>query len=294
MTGFAAFLAGCLLILVPAGGGARADGAAFSLSPREHASAKLRAAGVSEELIAQVEKLHVPEERDRIVELNVLGFLGKADYSKHYSRKAVERCRKFIQRYGRPLRQAEARFRVPREVIAALLWVETKHGARTGTFNVPHVYFSLLQSDHPEVMRATLAALGTRAPASAEDHKQKVIDRSHAKADWALGELRSLDEVRRSGAKDLKSLTGSYAGAFGIPQFIPSSYVRWARPRREARRPDLFDMEDAIHSVGHYLSANGWRRGDAEAERKALYHYNRADGYVEVILRIAREAGRRH
>ncbi|OFZ19116.1 MAG: hypothetical protein A2X94_10225 [Bdellovibrionales bacterium GWB1_55_8] len=258
-----------------------------ALTPKEHALKKIKEAGISDSLVAALEQAYLPEQRDRIVELNVLGFLSKGDYSGHYSKRAVQKCREFIARYQRKLKQVEARSGVPKEVIAALLWVETKHGTQTGRYPVANVYFSLLQADHPEVMKATLSALRNRAPASVTEHRQKVIDRSIAKSNWALTELKSLSEIHRKNPRSVSMLFGSYAGAFGIPQFIPSSYLQWARPNQSKGGADLFKMEDAIQSVAFYLKSNGWKPVDVPSQTDALFHYNRAQGYVEVILKIA-------
>ncbi|OFZ54019.1 MAG: hypothetical protein A2428_14865 [Bdellovibrionales bacterium RIFOXYC1_FULL_54_43] len=258
-----------------------------SVEPIDYAVVKLRSAGISEGLISTVKQFHVPEERDWIVEMNVLGFLGKADYSAHLSHDAIRKCREFISAHHRQLVRVEKRSGVPKEVIAALLWVETKHGRHIGSHKVGHVYFSLLQADHPEVLKSTMIRLLNRAPAQAAETRQKVIDRSIAKSNWALIELRSLDAIQKSGRGSARDLVGSYAGAFGIPQFIPSSYLQWARPGLKARHADLFKMDDAIQSVAFYLKANGWKRKDQASHRSALLHYNRAQGYVDVILRIA-------
>lgn len=262
--------------------------------PIAHAVAKLRTAGASESWILFLQKNHSPEERDRIVELNVLGFLGKADYSGHRNKKALRKCQAFLRKYRVELARAEARHGVPREVIAALLWVETKHGTHIGKHSIADVYFSLLQADHPEVIKATFAALSQRTPASESEYRAKIIERSSAKSAWALAELGSLEKIHNLRPNRPMTIKGSYAGAFGIPQFIPSSYLQWATKASKGRRlADLFRMGDAIESVAFYLRSNGWKTSNAESRRKALYHYNRADAYGEVIIKIARDMNSR-
>jgi membrane-bound lytic murein transglycosylase B len=256
-------------------------------TPTGHAASSLRVVGVSEETIKILEGSFEPDLRDKIVSLSVLGFLGKADYDGHYSKTALKKCRAFLKQHSSDLRKAEKRYGVAKEVLTALLWVETKFGTDKGRFNVPNVFFSLLQAPHPDVMRETIKTLANREPKDFENYKQSAIDRSYAKANWALREITSLDEMRKNRGVDIKHLRGSYAGAFGIPQFIPSSYLQWARPKTSSKNPDLFQMRDAIQSVAFYLKANGWTKGSLESHRAALYHYNRADGYVNVILKLA-------
>lgn len=290
MDAFGRFLALAGLILSLSGCASAAgqgSSAPQEKPPQEFAVARLKAAGISERMIELLQKAHEPESRDRIVELNVLGFLGKGDYEAHYSSRAIRKCRAFLKAHSTRLRRAEKSTGVPREVITALLWVETKLGTHIGRHSVADVYFSLIQADHPEVVRATLSSLATRAPASADELKQKVLDRSASKASWAINELRSLDEIQKKQPARIASLRGSYAGAFGIPQFVPSSYLQWARSARRNQVPDLFRMDDAIQSVAFYLKSNGWVAAERESHREALFHYNRAQGYVDVILKIA-------
>ncbi len=258
-------------------------------TPVGHAVSSLRVVGISEETIKILEDSFEPDTRDKIVGLSVLGFLGKAEYDGHYSMGALKKCRAFLKKYAKVLGQTEKWYGVSKESVTALLWVETKFGTDKGKFNVANVFFSLLQAPHPDVMRQTLGALAARAPDEYEKYKQSAIDRSYAKANWALREIGSLDEMRKSRGADIRNLRGSYAGAFGIPQFIPSSYLQWARPHGKKASPNLHEMPDAIHSVGFYLKANGWLEADLQTKKAALYHYNRADGYVNVILKIAEE-----
>jgi membrane-bound lytic murein transglycosylase B len=265
-----------------------------SQSPQQYAIGKLRSAGLPYTFIADIAKTHIPDERDRIVELNVLGFLGKADYSSHYSKTAIKKCRAFIHKNQRRLKLVEKTYGIPKEVIAALLWVETKHGKTTGSHNIGHVYFSLLQADHPAVLEATLRSLAQRSPAGIEENKQKVIDRSIAKSNWALDQLKAMNEIYNKTPSRALKLKGSFAGAFGIPQFVPSSYLQWARSSRKNREPNLFKTEDAIQSVAFYLNANGWQKADPLTHQQALFHYNRAQGYVDVILNIASHVQNAH
>ncbi len=260
---------------------------AASISPREHALQKLLGAGISEELIHQFNESYSEENRSRIIGSNIFGFLLKPDYSPHLSEQAVTSCREFLRKYRSTLARTQARHGVPSEVITALLWVETRHGKNTGNLSVTDVYFSLLQADHPEVLAATQTALAEKTSDITDEVRQKVTARSVSKAAWALKELQAIDEIYQGRMKSVTKAQGSYAGAFGIPQFLPSSYLKWARSPRKVRSPDLFQMPDAIESVGHYLRSNGWKPRNRESQKAALKHYNRSDAYVDTILTLA-------
>ena len=63
--------------------------------------------------------------------------------------------------------------------------------------------------------------------------------------------------------KDPLALKGSYAGAMGYGQFMPSSYRAYARSFQGDEAPDIWENPaDAISSVGHYLKSHGWRRDE--------------------------------
>jgi membrane-bound lytic murein transglycosylase B len=78
---------------------------------------------------------------------------------------------------------------------------------------------------------------------------------------WGYEELKAL--IRFSGREGLDPATikGSYAGAMGIPQFMPSNALTLARDGSKDGKVDLFDHQDAIFSVANYLKHHGWKPG---------------------------------
>ncbi len=256
-------------------------------TPSDFAVRKMREANLAPSFIEQSKRAFDPSNLNLVVELNVLGFMSRGDYSGHYSERAIRKSREFLKKHHKTLATAKKTYGVPESVIASLLWVETKHGTHVGKYKVLDVYFSLLQADHPDVLRTTLSTVAARSPASLSEYTQKATERSQLKAEWALKELKALSKIQRKRAKNVSKLLGSYAGAFGIPQFLPSSYLAWAKSHQGRLHADLFNVNDAITSVGHYLKTNGWIEADPASHQKALLHYNRAQGYVDVILKLA-------
>jgi membrane-bound lytic murein transglycosylase B len=130
------------------------------------------------------------------------------------------------------LRRAEAEFGVPAEVILGILGVETVFGQNTGSFRVID---SL----------ATIAFDGPR------------------RQDYFRDELKELLLLARDMSIDPLAIKGSYAGAMGLPQFMPSSYRRYAVDYDHDQVIDLIGSPaDAIGSVGSYLKAFGWKQGE--------------------------------
>jgi membrane-bound lytic murein transglycosylase B len=138
------------------------------------------------------------------------------------------------------LRRAEAQFGVPAEVILGILGVETAFGRNTGSFRVVDAL-------------ATIAFDGPR------------------RQDYFREELKELLLLSRERGMDPLAFKGSYAGAIGLPQFMPSSYRRHAVDFDGDGHVDLMGSPaDAIASVASYLKAYGWTTGEPARARVKL------------------------
>jgi membrane-bound lytic murein transglycosylase B len=135
---------------------------------------------------------------------------------------------KFWKKYQNTLRVAERKYGVPQEIILAVIGVETIYGQDPGNFR-------------------TLDALTTLAFAYPP------------RADFFRRELESYLLLAREQQYDLLAVRGSYAGALGIAQFMPSSYRAYAVDFNGNHRIDLLHEDrDAIGSVANYLKSYGW------------------------------------
>lgn len=143
----------------------------------------------------------------------------------------IEGGLRFWKRHARTLRDAERRYGVPREIIVAILGVETVYGRNTGRF--------------PAL--AALATLAFDYPPRAELFRR---------------ELEQLLLLAREQRRSPLSWRGSYAGALGLAQFLPSSYRRYAVDFDGDGRIDLgASPADAIGSIAHFLGEHGWEAG---------------------------------
>jgi membrane-bound lytic murein transglycosylase B len=136
---------------------------------------------------------------------------------------------RFWKQYAKPLQRAAAQYHVPPEIIVAIIGIETAYGRNTGKFE-------------------TLSALATLA----FDYPPR--------ATLFRGELESLFLLARDQGKDPSAYTGSYAGALGYPQFLPSSMRRYAVDFDDDGKIDFdADANDAIGSIANYLHEHGWQ-----------------------------------
>ncbi|MEZ4604946.1 MAG: lytic murein transglycosylase [Desulfobacterales bacterium] len=83
-------------------------------------------------------------------------------------------------------------------------------------------------------------------------------------------------------------IIGSYAGAMGFAQFMPSNILILAEDGNDDGSINLFHHEDAIASIANYLKHYGWQPGmTREDAGKVVYHYNHSSYYVDTVLKIA-------
>ena len=238
---------------------------------------------------------HRLERTEKILEPNLFGFLYHGNYLSHDSETARKKIKRYIRAHHNSFKKAEERFHVSAESIASLLWVETKLGKTTGTNPLPLVFYSIATSLDPEMCQEMASRLPeklnqTTLPEkpSLDVARAKLKDRCSSKAKWASEELKTLAQLEQKGTLKAFTLKGSFAGAFGIPQFIPSSLVKYGISSFR-KRVDLFLISDAILSVGNFLHQNGWKEDSDTAQTEALYSYNRSRDYGTVIRKIQSE-----
>ncbi len=135
----------------------------------------------------------------------------------------------FMRVHEESLERAETRYGVPRAIVTAVLGVETRYGRMTGTFRTLDVLLTL-----------------------SFDYLRR--------ADFFRGELEHFLRLAREQRLDPLAVRGSFAGAIGMPQFMPSSVRKWAVDFDGDGRIDLErSAVDSIGSVAHFLVEHGWQ-----------------------------------
>lgn len=146
----------------------------------------------------------------------------------------------FWTQHAEDLDRAERDYGVPPEVILGILGVETRYGRNTGSFRAVDAL-------------ATIAFDGAR------------------RQDFFRAELKELLLLARDKGVDPLAIKGSYAGAVGLPQFMPSSYRRYAVDFDGDGSVDLrTSPADAIGSVANYIREFGWIPGEPPKARVRL------------------------
>ena len=158
--------------------------------------------------------------------------------------------RAFLATHGDALQRVEDRSGVPGEIIVAILGIETSYGGNKGSFPVVDALYTLAFA----------------YPRSGDPDKAA---RENQREAFFRDELAQLFALAREQQLDIASLKGSYAGAMGWGQFMPSSYRDYGVDGDGDGRIDLFDNQDDVFaSVANYFARKGmWERGGPVMER---------------------------
>jgi membrane-bound lytic murein transglycosylase B len=192
---------------------------------------------------------------------------------------------------------AERSYGVSADVVAAILHVETRCGRNTGGSTVLHGLARLTMANEPANVEANVDRTAVTDGVLDEELAARVRARAAKLEEMFLPEVRATFEVARAEGVDPLSLTGSPSGAFGVPQFLPTSYLKHGADGNGDGTVDLYDLDDAAASAARFLAAFGWSSALGHAERRqVIWNYNRSDAYIDAVLdladRIAPPAGR--
>ncbi|MEC8063584.1 MAG: lytic murein transglycosylase B [Pseudomonadota bacterium] len=214
--------------------------ASVSMSPeksrptRHFISTFSQASGISEDWLSQ--QFRNLQLNEQVISLIQKPYEDKiwGDYERLFiTPKRINGGKSFLKEYAEFLDYAEKIYGVPKSVIVAILGVETNYGTNMGNFNALEAL-------------ATLSFYYAPRNSFFEDEMKSLLILAHKK-DW-----------------DLSKVSGSYAGALGMPQFMPSNVIRYAVSSDQKSQLDLFHhYKDAVLSVANYLKKHGnWKTNE--------------------------------
>ncbi|MGX2041800.1 lytic murein transglycosylase B [Methylocaldum sp. MU1018] len=151
--------------------------------------------------------------------------------SKFLTEKHISSGTAFWRRYAAELDRASTLYGVPPEYILGIMGVETIYGANVGNHRVIDA-LTTLSFDYPR------------------------------RGQYFQTELEKFLLMTRDERVDPSQPVGSYAGAMGLGQFMPSSFLQWAVDFDGDNHRDLWNPVDAIGSIANYFAAHGWRPGE--------------------------------
>lgn len=142
----------------------------------------------------------------------------------------LKKAKKFKERYYKTLKKAGKQYKIDSDYIVGFIGVESKFGEYSGDYNV-------------------LDALTTLA-----FHKNRMKK-------FFKSELEHLFLMARKQGYDIKELEGSFAGAMGVVQQMPSVFLAYGMDYNGDGKKDPWDLEDGIGIIARFMNKNGWKKG---------------------------------
>jgi len=229
------------------------------------------------ELFSDVRVRFIPA----LVELNLVSREFPDFYRGFLTADQVEDGIEFLRQWQPQIEAGLKGTQVPPVTAVAILKIESDLGRRPGR----HSVFNSLASI--TILKDSLqwvAQFDTSGGADLERLQRRALRRS----DWAYGELVQYLRLCERENWDPLEVMGSWAGAFGWAQFLPSSYLRCARDGDGDGKVDPYTLQDAVASIAAYLHEAGWRSSLA-SQRRAVMLYNPSSAYVDCVMEYARQ-----
>ncbi|RZB30785.1 MAG: membrane-bound lytic murein transglycosylase B [Desulfobacteraceae bacterium Eth-SRB1] len=209
----------------------------------------------------------------------------RLNYDQFITWRSIRKAKKYLKTHKTALDNMERAYNVDKEIIVAIILVETRLGTCLGKRSILNTLSTMASLADPQVKKM----LWSKISGSSGLTKKKFEKKAAIKSKWAYAELTALLKYAGRERMDPVALHGSYAGAMGIAQFMPSNALALAKDGDSDGRIDLFTHDDAIVSIANYLNHHGWHVGINDKKAyKILLKYNYSKYYANTILKISK------
>ncbi|ACN13515.1 MltB [Desulforapulum autotrophicum HRM2] len=206
------------------------------------------------------------------------------DYDQFLSSDSISNARAYMEKHREDLEKAQEEYGVDKTIITAIILVETRLGTYVGNRPI----LNTLSTMAAIAGKTERESLWNAISDSRRLTKIKFEQKANKKSEWAYKELKALLKFSTQESIDPSTITGSYAGAMGISQFMPSNALTLAKDGNKDGHVNLFTHADAIHSIANYLNHYGWEPSVTRQQaHKILYKYNHSNYYVDTLLKIS-------
>ena len=208
----------------------------------------------------------------------------KLNYKQFTDQPSLASARAYMEERSEALAKAEADYGVDKHIITAILLVESRFGKYIGKRSAFNTLSTMAALTDPVVRKKFWEYMTMTHRISRKRFEQKADRKSR----WAYLELKALLKYAAHEGLDPVTIKGSYAGAVGLPQFMPSNILKYGRDGDQNGVINLETHADAVASIAKYLKGHGWRPGITRKKaKKVIYRYNHSSYYVNTILKIA-------
>jgi membrane-bound lytic murein transglycosylase B len=202
----------------------------------------------------------------------------QVDYGQFANNWSIRKAKQYMQKYKDDLIRTEKAFGVDRKIITAIMLVETGLGASVGTRSTLALMDPVVRDRFWDLI-----------PDSKKISRKKFEKKAAARSKWAYKELKAFLKYASREGFDPASIPGSFAGAVGVAQFMPTSILAYGKDGNNDGTVDMLNHVDSMASIANFLKSHGWRSGQSRKKaEKVIFHYNHSTYYVDTILKISR------
>ena len=207
------------------------------------------------------------------------------NYNQFTSKKSIRNALKYMEQHQKILESVEKTYGVDKEIVTAIILVETRLGMLIGGPSVLNTLSTLAVLAEPDVRNIFWSKVSKTTRLTREQFEKWV----KRKSSWAYDELKAFLSYTAKENMAPAVISGSYSGAMGIAQFMPTNILAFAKDGNNDESIDIFNHSDAIASVANFLKHYGWYPGiDVKKAYKVIYHYNHSRQYVDTILKVSK------
>jgi membrane-bound lytic murein transglycosylase B len=208
----------------------------------------------------------------------------RVNYGQFTNKWSIRKANQYLQNNKADLTRIENEYGVDKKVITAILLVETGLGASVGTRSALNTLSTMAALKDPAVRNK----LWDLIPESKKISRKKFEKKAASRSSWAYKELKAFLEYTSREGFDPVAIPGSFAGAVGIAQFMPTSILAYGKDGNDDGMVDMLNHADSMASIANFLKSHGWRQGQSRKKaEKIIYHYNHSSYYVNTILKIS-------
>ncbi len=206
------------------------------------------------------------------------------NYDQFTSKKSIKNALKYMKKYKEHLDQAQKIYGVDKTIITSILLVETRLGTYLGKRTVINTLSTMAALTDETLQKRIWDSI----PNKKKPKKQVFLKKVKQKSKWGYEELKALIKYADREKIAPEDIKGSYAGAMGISQFMPSNALSLAKDGNKDSKVNLFTHGDAIFSVANYLKHHGWKPGfTRQRQHEVLFTYNHSNYYVDTLLKVS-------
>jgi membrane-bound lytic murein transglycosylase B len=181
----------------------------------------------------------------------------KVDYDQFANNWSIDKAKKYMEKHRQELDRVEKTYGVDSRIITAILLVESGLGKNTGKRSTLNSLSTLAALMYPDVRRDFYKQI----PADKRPPKKKFEKSAKRRSKWAYGELKAFLKYAYQEELDPAVIPGSFAGAMGYPQFMPSNILAYGKDGNGDGTIDLLTHPDSMASIANFLKRHGWKPG---------------------------------